>query len=363
MPTANMTTRGGTIDAGAAEDSPFNLLRRCRRRLYVVAAVRYAGVTLPIAIAIVSSEAFAFAARPGPATLAILVVGTIGIALAAALISAMVRAPRLRETAAALDARLRLQDRMVTALQVSNDGDPMARLVLRDAASRIAGLSPAHAFPLEPPAHFRAMVAGAVSISVAFAIAGAAAAPSWRIDRASGVGAAATSGGPQGRASRPGASQSAASAEITPSTVRPSSAPPAAVEQPARGTEPAVGRDLGRTPSALRASGARGGSQASPTAADRDIPGSKVPAGAPAAGRGAVGEAQGPIQAAGGVKGESLRAAASAPGASGGDSPLSPAYAARYRTASARAQAAISQERVPAGLAAYVKRYFIAIRP
>jgi len=88
-----------------------------------------------------------------------------------------------------------------------------------------------------------------------------------------------------------------------------------------------------------------------------------VSAGAPAAARGAVGEAQGPIRAAGGVKGESLRTAASAPGETGSDSPLSPAYAARYRTASARVQAAISQERVPAGLAAYVKHYFIAIRP
>jgi hypothetical protein len=350
MPTANVTT-----------DSPFDLLRRCRRRLCLVAAVRYAGITLPIAI--VSSEAIAFAITPGSAKLAILMAATIAIALAAALIAAMVRAPHLRDTAAALDTRLRLQDRMVTALQVSKDDDPMARLVLRDAASRVAGLSPAQAFPLEPPAHFRAMVAGAVSISVAFAVAGAAASPSWRIERAIGPGAAATGGGQQGRASRPGAPQSAASAERVPSVARPSSTPPAAVQQAARGTEPAVGRDLGRTPSALKAPGARGGSQASSTGADRDVPGSTAPAGAPAAGRGAVGEAQGPIQAAGGVKGESLRAAASTPSASAGDSPLSPAYAARYRTASARAQAAISQERVPASLAAYVKHYFIAIRP
>jgi hypothetical protein len=349
MPTASVTT-----------DSPFSLLRRCRRRLCFVAAVRYAGITLPIAI--VSSEAIAFATRPGPATLAMLIASTIGIALAAALISAMMRAPRLRDTAAALDARLRLQDRMVTALQVSNDDDPMARLVLRDAASRVAGLSAAQAFPLEPPVHFRAIAAGAVSISVAFAIAGAAVSPGWRIDRAPG-GAAAAGGAQQGRVSRPGAPQSAASAEAMPSSPRSSNAPPSAAQQAARGTEPAVGRDLGQTPSALRARGARGGSQASSTSADRDVPESTVAAGAPAAGRGAVGEAQGPIHAAGGVKGESLRTAASGPGESGGDSPLSPAYAARYRAASARAQAAISQERVPPGLAAYVKHYFIAIRP
>jgi hypothetical protein len=351
MPAANVTA-----------DSPFNLLRRCRRRQSFVAAVRYAGVTLPIAI--VSIEALAFAVRPGPATLAIVIASTVGIALAAALIAAMVRAPHLRETAAALDARLRLQDRMVTALQVSTDDDPMARLVLRDAASRVAGLSPVQAFPLEPPAHFRAMVAGAVSVSVAFAIAGAAASPRWRIERAPGGGAAATGGGQRGRASRPRAPQSAASAALVPSTTaRPGSTVPAAVQQPARGTEPAVGRDLGRIPPALRAPGARGGSQASSTSADRDVQESAVSAGASAAGRGAAGEAQGPIHAAGGVKAEALRSTASAPGESGGDSPLSPAYAARYRAASARAQAAISQERVPAGLAAYVRHYFIAIRP
>jgi len=361
MSAANAIAHGPTIGAGAAGDTPFDLLRRCRRRQSLVAAVRYAGIALPIAI--VSSEAMAFVARPGPATLAMAIASAVGLALAVALIAAMMRAPDLRQTAAALDARLRLQDRMVTALQVSNDDDPMARLVLRDAASRVAGLSPAQAFPLEPPAHFRAMLAGAVSISVAFAIAGAAASPAWRIDRGSGAGAATTGAGQQGRASRPGTPQSAAGAEAPVSSARSTSTPPAAPQHAARGTEPAGGRDLGRTPSALKASGARGGSQASSTSADREVPESTVAAGASATGRGAVGDAQGPIQAAGGVRGESLRAAASARDASSGDSPLSPAYAARYRTASVRAQAAISQERVPAGLAAYVRHYFIAIRP
>jgi hypothetical protein len=361
MPTANATTRGRAIDAGTTEDSPFALLNRCRRRLRIVAAVRCAGITLPIAIA--SSAALAFAVKPGPATLAMLIAAAIGVALVAAMVFAMVRAPQLRETAAALDARLRLQDRMVTALQVSRDPDPMARLVLRDAASRVAGLSPAQAFPLEAPAYFRAMVAGAVAISAAFAIAGAAASPSWRIDHTAGAGATATGGARQGRASRPGPAQPPASAESAASTARQSSTAPAAVQQAARATEPAVGRDLGRTPSALKASGTRGGSQASTTASDRDVSESTVSAGAPAAARGAVGEAQGPIRAAGGVKGASLRPAASAPGETVDDSPLSPAYAARYRTASVRAQAAIAQERVPPGLAAYVKHYFIAIRP
>ena len=89
-----------------------------------------------------------------------------------------------------------------------------------------------------------------------------------------------------------------------------------------------------------------------------------MPAGGAAAGRGAGGLSTELAQAAGGVKGESLRNAADAAAdESRPASPLSPAYSARYRTASARAQAAIAQERVPAGLANYVKNYFIAIRP
>lgn len=361
-PTSKVTSREVTIDAKTAVDSPFDLLRRCRRRLNFVAAVRYAGVTLPIAI--VSSEAMAFVARPAPPMLAILIATTIGIALAAALIAAMIGAPSLRDAAAALDARLRLQDRMVTALHVSKDDDAMARLVLRDAASRVADTSPSQTFPFEPPARFGAIVAGTVSISVAFAIAGAAVSPAWRIERARGAGSAATGGAQQGRASRPGPQQPGVRVAPSPSGPRPSSAPQVTASQvTARGTEPAVGRDLGRTPAGLKATASRGGTHSASASADRDVPGSTVAAGAPAAGRGAAAETQGPVHAAGGVKGESLRTAASAAEASVADSPLGPAYAARHRTASARAQAAIAQERVPAGLATYVKNYFIAIRP
>ena len=164
MPTsANVTTRVKTIDANSAAEAAFELLRRCRRRLVVVAAVRRAGVTLPIAIAL--SETIALVARPAPLVLWTVVAAAIGLALIAALGAALVSAPSLRDTAAALDARLRLQDRMVTALQVAADDDPMATLVLRDVAFRIAGVSPSQTFPLEPPAHFRAIGVAAIVIS------------------------------------------------------------------------------------------------------------------------------------------------------------------------------------------------------
>ena len=260
-----------------------------------------------------------------------------------------------------------------TAPIAGPDGDRASCFQRRrsDGTARPAGCGfarrrhvPVADLPLEPPARFGAIVAGTVSISVAFAIAGAAVSPAWRIERARGAGSAATGGAQQGRASRPGPQQPGVRVAPSPSGPRPSSAPQVTASQvTARGTEPAVGRDLGRTPAGLKATASRGGTHSASASADRDVPGSTVAAGAPAAGRGAAAETQGPVHAAGGVKGESLRTAASAAEASVADSPLGPAYAARYRTASARAQAAIAQERVPAGLATYVKNYFIAIRP
>ena len=358
MPTpANVTTRVKTIDADSAIKAAFELLRRCRRRLVVVAAVRRAGITLPIAIAL--SETIALVARPAPVVLWTVVASAIGLALIVALGAAMVSAPSLRDTAAALDARLRLQDRMVTALQVATDDDPMATLVLRDVAVRIAGVSPSQTFPLEPPAHFRAIGAAAIAISTVFVVVSVTA-PAWRIDRARQVGSPVTGGAQRSRGARSETQQPGANAAPAPSGPRPAGASQVA----ARATEPAVGRDLGRSPAGLRAAGPRRGSDAAAAPAGREAPGATVPAGAAAAGRGAAGASTELAQAAGGVKGESLRNAADAAAdESGPASPLSPAYAARYRTASARAQAAIAQERVPAGLANYVKNYFIAIRP
>src|SRR5580765_985831 len=174
---ANVTRRVKTIDAASAIKAAFELLRRCRRRLVAVAAVRCAGITLPIAI--VLSETIALVARPAPVVLWTVVAAAIGLALIVALGAATVSAPSLRDTAAALDARLRLQDRMVTALQVATDDDPMATLVLRDVAVRIAGVSPSQTFPLEPPAHFRSIGAAAIAISTVFAVVSVSS-PAWR---------------------------------------------------------------------------------------------------------------------------------------------------------------------------------------
>jgi hypothetical protein len=43
--------------------------------------------------------------------------------------------------------------------------------------------------------------------------------------------------------------------------------------------------------------------------------------------------------------------------------PAGAAYRDQYRIASGRAQSAVAQERLPARLRTYVKRYFVAIHP
>jgi hypothetical protein len=248
---------------------------------------------------------------------------------------------------------------MVTALQVAKDDDPMATLVLRDVAFRTAGVSPSQTFPLEPPAHFRAIGAAAIVVSTVI-VAASVTSPAWRIDRARQVGSPVTGGAQKNRGARVETQQPGANGAPSASSPRPTGAPQVA----ARPTERAVGRDLGRTPAGLGRAAPRRGSEAASAPAGREAPGATIPASAAAAGRGAAGASTELAQAAGGVKGESLRNAADAAAdESRPASPLSPAYAARYRTASARAQSAIAQERVPAGLANYVKNYFIAIRP
>ncbi len=353
---SHVTARVAAIDVDAA-NAAFELLRRCRRRLVVVGAVRRAGIALPFAI--VLSETVALVARPAAVGLWAMIAAAVGLALIAALGAAMASAPSLRDTAAALDARLRLQDRMVTALQVAKDDDPMAALVLRDVASRTASVSPSQTFPFEPPAHFHAIGAATIVMSTIFVVASVIS-PAWRMGRASRVGSPVSGGAQRSRGARVETQQPAANTAPSASAPRPTGAPQIA----ARAAEPAVGRDLGRTPAGLRGAAPPRGSDAASAHDGREAPGGTVPTGAAVAGRGAAGASAEAVRTAGGVKGESLRTGAGAAAdESPVDAPLSPAYAARYRTASARAQAAIAQERVPAGLATYVKNYFIAIRP
>ena len=346
-----------SFSASSAVSALIVVVRRCRRRLRFVAAVRYAGISLPVAIVLI--ETTAIIARPAPAMLTMIAAATIVSAMIAALFAAAVRAPGLRETAAALDSRLRLQDRMVTALQVLKDDDAMARLVVEDAALRVTDLSPSRTFPFESPRHFRAITAVVVSVSAVFALTAVVTSPTWRTDRPRGTGPAGPGGAQQERRSQPGPNQAVES--VPPSPSASNRQPGSAAQVTSRGTEPAA-RERGRTPPGLKTTETRGRSAGAASAPGRDATGGT---GASNGGRGATTEARNLTNGAGGVKGEPLQSAQTSqvdrlplP-----DPQNDPAYAARHRNASARAQAAIAQERVPVGLTTYVKNYFIAIRP
>jgi hypothetical protein len=75
------------------------------------------------------------------------------VTLAAALVTAAVltylRTPTLSATGSAIDRRLHLQDRIAAALQVGREQDPVSALVVRDAATRLRGATPADVFPLD----------------------------------------------------------------------------------------------------------------------------------------------------------------------------------------------------------------------
>jgi hypothetical protein len=113
---------------------------------------------------------FAGTSAAAPGALIAIAGGALALALAIAALPSILRVPGVRTIAAAIDARLRLQDRTVTAVQMLDDPDPMARLVVRDAATRLSMVSPGRVFPFEAPVHFRAALAGALGATVLFVV-------------------------------------------------------------------------------------------------------------------------------------------------------------------------------------------------
>jgi hypothetical protein len=332
---------------------------RCRVRMQLVAAARRAGITIPLAI--VAVELFAGTSAAAPGQLVAIAGCALSLAVAIAALPSILRVPSVCTSAAAIDARLRLQDRTVTAVQMLGDTDPMARLVVRDAAMRLSTVSPGRVFPFEAPGHFRAALAGALSATVLFvvmtAVRGQAGAPP---DRSGGIRSAGAA--QSGRMGKPpsnapvaeGAAPSAVAAQP-----QASSPTPAAREDTPIGRESAQNNPSGQTL-------ARSGSAARAVDAARSAPARDVgaAAGARDSGRGATGFAARTAAAAGGVSGTiDTNPANAIPRAVRAAAPAGMAYRDQYRIASDRARSAVAQERVPARLRTYVKRYFVAIHP
>jgi hypothetical protein len=345
---------GSTATAGILQT-----VARCRRRVQVVSAARRAALAVPVAI--VTVELLALILRlPAVDTVAITAAAS-ALAVIAAAIPSIVRAPSLRETAAAIDARVQLQDRTVTALQLDGRVDPIAQLVVRDAGARLAGLIPKRAFPLEAPPYFRPVLGASGAITVAWLAIIAAPGSSWFIARDAANAAAGPGMGRSSRAVKSGANTQAAedSSERAPS-VAPGQA---SVRTEAKREETPVGHETTRNDADKQGRGSEG-TQPTSAPSPAATPGRDTgrAAGSSDTGRGATGFAHRMASAAGGVSGGD---SASIDGAlnHAASAPHDAAYSDKYQVASARAEAAIAQERVPPRLRTYVRRYFVAIHP
>lgn len=348
-------------------------LRRRQRRVTLAenglaAAIVIAAAAVPLS----------FSLAPGIATRVIVLLAC--IAAAGVVVVAIVRTPTPRRIAALADARLHLEDRLVTALQYVDDPDAVSRLVVRDAASRIADASPASVFPFRAAAWIAWIAAAALTASAVLTL----------------IATKTSSGGVLQTDAQSGAGVSGAAAN-TDGSIRSgeaaSSGPTSrehALQQsgpaPARALDSATGAD--RTGDRGPATGPRAAQSAAPappSEAARLPDAVAAPAAPPAAAAGVAPRAAGAASSRdiGSAGGTTSRGRSTVSGA-GGISPRGPGAGsggtartggaarlgtrqgiddARDSAARARAEAALASERIPPGLRAYLMAYFTAIRP
>lgn len=289
---------------------------RFRRRAAAVSAARSGLVAT--AGAIVAAEVLWLWTGPVPAQAILLIVITPPVI---AMLVARVTLPSTRAIAATADDRLRLQNRLATALECADQPDPFARLVVRDAVAAARQAQPAVAFPLRVPRVLAVLLLAAIGLPP-LALLSDATTPLRQ--------------GPGGIAGAAG-SAGAASGGTAPGGAGPAEGSAARETRPEPRQLPTTGATA--TPSAGRAPGAL-------TAGE-------------VAGRGA-------IRGAGSASSPDLKTAGG--GVGGGvliDSPIAPPPGVGAPQPSARqswqtAQAAMSQERVPLRLRSYVQRYLSA---
>ena len=129
-------------DADAAVDAVVRNVAAARRRLRVVGALKLAALAVPGGVALGAALSVAgWAPLWTAASLAV-----VGAAAAAAWAAA--HTPSADSVARTLDTRLGLRDRVAAALQLQRTGGPIATLVARDAAARLAPVNVTTLFPL-----------------------------------------------------------------------------------------------------------------------------------------------------------------------------------------------------------------------
>jgi hypothetical protein len=360
----------------APEDSRAQLtsaLRRFQRRLRLREFVR----VLPIAMAVALAAAAA-AVWFGTAALFALAISLVFAAAAAAGVAA-VRTPSLERSAQIVDCELGLQDRTVSALQFSGMDDAISQLVVGDGASRLQR-QPVTALAVSVPAFGRWAAIAAAALFAIVAVVHENSQPA-QSGAHSGPGIAGQAGLTQSRPpaspGRSAAQDAANQAEAPPDSATASAprqtsrlgGPPRAGERSGANAadtlKPETDETVAATPPVSRAAGAgapgaaqtEGAGASGPARARSQTSASSPPQGA---GRGA-GAAEGHQNSAGGVAGGEL-GENKAPTAAVVPPPVD-RHSAAYATAYTRAEAATSAERIPAPLRAYVRAYFLAIRP
>lgn len=353
---------------------------RFRRRMAMVVFVRYG--LAAAATALVGAQGIAIFVQPSlNGALRWFVAGSV-VAFIASAVAALAQTRPSRSIAIALDRRLGLEDRVLSAVQFSGQGDEVSRLVVADAAARMAALGPG-AVPWQAPPGGLWLLGAVLCSSMALGV---------RVMGTSADQSPAAAGGiviPGGRPS--------ASASANPSVRSPGGVPSETVRasgNPVRSSPVAGG--------APEASGAAGIAAAQPSSpADqarpaeqtgddsasvaRDNAGIRVPStGERRASSASGGDGQsgrgGTQPTAGGGRNGLGGNTPGAPdpsgrgGAQGGAltsvgghevlprNPDAGSYDMRYRAAVAHAEAAIAQQRVPPRLRAYVRDYFVGIR-
>lgn len=269
--------------------------------------------------------------------------------------------PGLRDIAASIDARLDLQDRLVTALQFKAAVDPFSQLVVRDAHSRVASIRASDAVPFALPRSIRAASAAAAIVSAVMIVA-TTEIPRWSPAGSTGVGNpgvtanAAGAAGPAGDAARQQPNPAAGASIVADNgTERSAARQQTAADHSESTTRSPQARSLseiaspssGGTEQIERGSTASGDTSSTNTNSSGDT---GVAGGAASTSR----EPRG-----GGVANGARNARPTGTAAPPDDS----TYRVAYQTGRAAAESAVEQNRVPADLRSYVRDYFVAIRP
>ncbi len=351
-------------------------LRRFQHRLRLMAFLRHLTVTCAIAlglfdILVMTARLQGIALRASAATAA--------LAVLAAYALAVFKTPSLSATARIVDARFGLQDRAVSALQFAESADPIASLVVADAASRLKRM-PVSRLPLTVPVTARWLAASVFLVSAVLLITTARSRPEIPVasQKAGTVGAtSARSQRVAGRPVTPGAA--AVAKDVTLATAATALPVPGQRGRDSRSSTAAENGGRGNADTSKDAAMDSGQQTTGPAPQSRggaarqangfsgrvgrkggSAPGSSVP-GLSAGGPG--GSAPSTDESAGGGGVGFGVVVSDRPGTARPASPLAGARrSAAFAAAYARAESATPADRVPRELRSYVRAYFLAIR-